>query len=197
MDGAVKARIVLSSLIFLLGACDHRQTTASILQKFDALRGEFRTLTAESQRVSADVQHLAQSMQREDEAGVRSRAVGLKADAQSLMTHAGQAAFQVRRLNVGATGRDVRGYLSLTVSILQWDWFEGETLTQLADAAWADPFSTTTRDEQQLSKLSGTARWYAYMAVRSAQSAARWRRRYATAFRYVPVPTSVPKQRGV
>jgi hypothetical protein len=188
----MKARAVLVSLIFLLGACGLSQTPASTLQKFDALRGEFKTLTSESQRVSADVQHLAQSMQREDEADVRSTAVGLKADARSLMTHAGQAVFRVRSLNVGARGRGVRGYLSLTENILQWDWLEGKTLNQLADAAWADPLSTTTRDERQLSRLSETARWYASMAVRSAQSAARWRRHYATAFRYVPVPTSVP-----
>jgi hypothetical protein len=193
----VKARVVFSFLTLLLAACGHSQTTASTLQEFDSLRGEFKTLTLESRRVSVDVQHLAHFMQREDEAGVRSTAVGLKADARSLMTHAGQAAFQVRRLNVGARGRGVRGYLWLTVNILQWDWFEGKTLTQLADVAWADPLSTATRDERQLLMLSGTARWYASMAVRSAQSAARWKRQYATAFRYVPVPTSVPKQRGV
>jgi hypothetical protein len=193
----MKARAVLSILILVLGACDHSYTAPSTLQRFDALRGEFSTLTAESRHVSDDVQRLAQSMERADEAGVRSTAVGLKADAQSLTTHAAQAASQVRNLNAGARGRSVRGYLSLTVNILQWDWFEGNTLTQLADAAWADPLSTSTRDEHQLTRLSASARWYAYLAVRSAQRAAWWRRQYATAFRYVPVPTSVPKQGGV
>jgi len=192
----MKATGVLLLLMFLLGACGHSQTTASNLQKFDALRGEFKALTSESKRVSIDVQHLAQSMQKGDDASVRSTAVGLKADARSLMTRAGQAASRVRSLKVGARGRAVRGYFSLTASILQWDWFEGKTLTQLADAAWADPLSTTPQDEQLLSRLSGTARWYAYMAVRSAQSAAQWRRQYATAFRYVPVPTSIPTQGG-
>ena len=81
----------------------------------------------------------------------------------------------------------MRLYLRDLLAGLSYQWHEADRLIHVADTVWWDTPLASAHDAAVFKFLVAGARWNAWKAESATKLAAQVRRRYRTAFRYVPV----------
>ena len=125
----------------------------------------------------------------------RREAVRLKQDTALLARRAGRAGSHVRQILQRERDTRRKGYYRSALKTLDFQWCEGVTLTQVANLVWRDPLVLSASDGARLQRLQGRAQWCAWMSVVWSRRTEAWQRRFAAAFRYVPVGET-PTSRG-
>lgn len=175
-------------LLTLSAGCGQpRAQNITSLQIYDGMRVQLAWATSQSDRVAGDVRTLDVRVRHGSIGGARQSSIRLKIDSLALAAGAGRIGNALRRLLQMRDPSPVATYLADQSESLSAGWYEGKTLSRLANLLWADPLGQMPSTSSRLARLQAKARHYALMAASAARRARAIRRSHPGMFRYAPV----------